>query len=268
MIYGIKENKSFENVIFTYVVDSDESLAAWVNNEAGNDYSCVLIKKGEWTNENGVNLTTCGTKVVIGEVGSKLVFSSGSGLFYDELPDDAFHFMQNVFVEINSSVVDDDTFSFYQCVNLTNCYGIVDSANGAGRAFCNCRNLINCYGEGYGLNGGSGFYNCHSLTNCYGIAITEAESNQCGFMGCYNLVNCRGEGYQRGFSGCSTMYGCRGYGANGYGFYSCTAISWCRALKTSKTATFDTSNCSASVGSYNASYTVANTPEGGFNNLL
>lgn len=268
MIYGIKENKSFENVIFTYVVDSDQALKDWADNIAGNDYSCVLIKKGTWNCEIGINLSVTRTKVVIGEVDSKLIFNSGKGLYYDELPDDALYFMQNIFVEIKSSVASDDTIPFYKCVNLSNCKSIVSSSNGTGRAFSECRNLINCYGEGYGLNGGSGFYNCHSLTNCYGIAITEAELNQCGFMGCYNLVNCRGEGYQRGFSGCSTMYGCRGYGANGYGFYSCTAISWCRALKTSKTATFDTSNCSASVGSYNATYTVANTPEGGFNNLL
>lgn len=267
MIYGIKDNKSFENVIFTYVVDSDQALKDWADNIAGNDYSCVLIKKGSWSCEQGINLTTTNTKVVIGEVDSKLIFNSEFGLFYAELPDELNYFMQNVFVEINVAT-SYENIPFYKCINLTNCKGIVNNTTGQGRCFADCENLINCYANGYGALGGTGFYNCRNLLNCHGVAITQSENNQCGFMGCYNLESCKGEGYQRGFSGCSYVVGCRATGIGGYGFYSCNGMARCRKLGDSLTATFDTSNCNASLEPFNSNYVVANTPEGGFNNLL
>jgi hypothetical protein len=266
MIYGIKENKSFENIIFTYVVDSDKSLADWANNVEGNDYSCVLIKSGTWTNNKGVNLTNSGTKVVIGEVNSKLVFNDvENGLCYDELPDDSSFFMNNVSCEIVQNTTGQNYVPFQRCLNLTNCRAYTYSS-GYSRGFANCENLINCYGYGSGALGGSGFYHCNNLINCIGESdYQNVDTNQSGFMSCFNLENCKGIGMQRGFSNCNVLTGCYGVGKIGYGFYSCTGVSRCRKLEDSATATFDTSTCCANISSYNATYKVANTPEGGFN---
>lgn len=266
MIYGIKENKSFENIIFTYVVDSNESLLAWAENQEGNDYSCVLVKKGTWTSNVAVNLGNAGTKIVIGEVGSDLIFNDVSfGLGYDELPSDFDCFMQNVSCKIIQNVAGQNYVPFQRCINLLNCKGHTYS-DGYSRGFANCENLYNCHGYGSGALGGSGFYNCKNLYNCVGLSdYAGVSTNQAGFASCFNLEGCKGTGVQRGFSNCHVLTGCYGTGTEGYGFHSCTGVSRCRKLNDSAMATFDASSCCANLGSFNQTYAVANTPEGGFN---
>lgn len=267
-IYGVKSNKSFIAVaegIETYIVDSDEKLQDWANNSPVNNYAVVLIKNGTWHSGRGVNLTATGTRSIIGEPGSKVIFSDvEAGFYYEELPTDVYNFIQGVDCEI---VIESegDHIPFKMCLNLDDCKAYV-SGEGSCRGFLGCKNLTNCYGFGGGVSGGSGFYDCDNLINCVGESYYEgATTNQCGFMSCFNLEFCEGTGMQRGFSNCNVLTACYGVGTSGYGFYSCTGMSRCRKLADSATATFDTTTCCANISSYNAEYAVANTPAGGFN---
>lgn len=73
----------------TFIVDSNDKLSQWIRADSGNDYTKVLIKKGTWQSGEllytktmsgakkyyaGVDLSKTKTKVVIGEVGSKIYF--------------------------------------------------------------------------------------------------------------------------------------------------------------------------------------------------
>ncbi len=63
---------------YTYVVDSDEALAQFANNAPGNDYTSVLIRKGDWTLTR-VLLFTPVTKVIQGEPGSRIIIDISPG---------------------------------------------------------------------------------------------------------------------------------------------------------------------------------------------
>ena len=261
MIYGVKENKCFENVIFTYVVDSDQSLSDWANNKAGNDYSCVLIKTGQWRTSKVLNLTNTGTKVVVGEVGSKLIFdildtSLASAILYDALPEINEHFMFNVNLVCNR---EGNAIGFNQCVNLYNCFVEVNGGRASG--FYKCENVINCvakcnateseYSSSFyfsnGLNNciafataqegtAYGFSKCEKLTNC---KVAELSSNVkvCGFNSCNVCVGCSFENdvtypAVNGFFGCKKLFACIATAngtTEGYAFYGCGYMDACEA---------------------------------------
>ena len=165
---------------FTFVVDSNAKLTAWANATVGNDYTSVLIKKGEWTSNTGVNLTTAGTKVVVGESGSKLVFNGAEGcIYYDTPPNKPEYYMLGVTVEGTSN-----SYGFNSCANLTNCTG-----TGSNTGFHLCSNLTNCTGTGISY----GFNSCANLTNCTGTG-TGAD-NGCGFKLCNNVIGCKAGGH-------------------------------------------------------------------------
>lgn len=158
---------------FTYVVDSNQKLADWANNVAGNDYTSVLIKKGIWSYNAGsvrypLNLTATGTKVIIGEVGSQLqIIGSSSivGLYYETVPDitDIDYLIFNVTVKVIGGRYN---YAFYRCVNLYHCIGIDASSTGSSSySFLLCNNLIRCKGT---ENRGTGFRECHSVKECVG----------------------------------------------------------------------------------------------------
>lgn len=261
MIYGIKENKSFENVIFTYVVDSDDALNDWAENKAGNDYSCVLIKSGSWTCTKNLNLTNCGTKIVVGEADSKLIFnisetSIATAILYSELPEIAEHFMFNVHVMCNRA---GNAIGFNLCVNLYNCSAEVNGGRASG--FYKCENVINCvakcnateseYSASFyfsnGLNNciayataqegtAYGFSKCEKLNNC---KVAELSSNVkvCAFNTCNVCVGCSFENdvtypAVNGFFGCKKLFACISVGngnTEGYAFYGCTYMDACEA---------------------------------------
>lgn len=106
--------------MFAYdiVIDSDAKLAQWA---ASGTWEKVLIKKGTWMLDNeGVDLTARGTKLVIGEPGSKLVFSFVmKGLYYTSLPTTKDYRMNGVTVECTGT----GARGFFSCTNLTNCTG-------------------------------------------------------------------------------------------------------------------------------------------------
>ena len=228
---------------FTFVVDSNEKLAAWANATEDNDYTSVLIKKGEWTSNIGVNLTTAGTKVVVGEAGSKLVFNSAEKcIYYDTPPNKSEYYMLGVTVEGTSI-----SYGFNSCANLTNC---------TGTGFYLCANLTNCTGTGISY----GFNSCANLTNCTGTG------SRTGFHLCTNLTNCTGTGINYGFNSCANLTNCTGTGTggdNGYGFKLCNNVIGCKAGGHCTTAVFE--NCYAS-NSNTSTYACADTPNGGFNN--
>ena len=150
---------------YTFVVDSNAALTAWANNDrsGGQDYTSVLIRKGTWTSTKGVNLTDAGTKVVVGEAGSKLVFYNvEKGLYYDAIPTEHEYYMRGVTVEITGS-----GSGFYKCTNLTNCSGSgTGTGRGIGVGFMSCTNLTNCAGTGTGASNGYGFKSCMLVSRC------------------------------------------------------------------------------------------------------
>ena len=135
-------------VLYTFVVDSNEKLAAWANNDkaSGQDYTSVLIRKGEWTSNAGVNLTTAGTKVVVGEPGSKLVFNNvEKGLYYTTAPTGPDYYMRDVTVTAGTGTGNGSGkgYGFNSCTNLTNCTG-TGNGNGYGYGFYSCKTVIGC----------------------------------------------------------------------------------------------------------------------------
>lgn len=187
-VYGICESKCFVPLNFfygfTFVIDSDEKLNQWANNQEGNDYTSVLIKKGTWTSSVGVNLSTCGTKVVVGEAGSKLNFKFVEySLYYKEVPTSPEYYMFGVEVScLNSS---DSATAFYKCANLTNCIGTANCIKHS-YGFQNCANLTNCRGAGIDSNNisaskGYGFYNCTGVSKCK----PSEKSKSFVFQNCY-----------------------------------------------------------------------------------
>ena len=268
---------------YTYVVDSDQALIDWANNDrnSGQDYTSVLIKRGTWSSTIGVNLTNAGTKVVVGEADSKLVFNGvEKGLYYDDIPQSSEYYMTGV----NVAVTGDGgsrCYGFYMCNNLTNCTGIGtgdDSIRCCG--FDSCHNLINCTG----IVTGNGTYSdqvcsfseCDNLINCTGIGTCEKAGY--GFWGCHNLTNCTGigtstgtrNGYSRGFWGCHNLINCTGIGTStgtgvGYGFAGCFSVFYCKAGGRCSTDVFK--DCYASsTEPYTSTYECADTANGGFNN--
>ena len=151
---GINASNMFA---YDLVIDSNAKLAAWA---ASGTWEKVLIKKGTWTlASGGVDLTARGTKCVIGEPGSKLVFSSAtSGLSYTSVPTTKEYRMDGVTVETDNT---SDAVGFDSCTNITNCTG-TGNGTGNGYGFDRCTNIINCTGTGTGNGDGAGvgFDNC------------------------------------------------------------------------------------------------------------
>ena len=223
---------------FTFVVDSDEKLAEWTNNDRtkGQDYTSVLIRKGTWTSAVGVNLTTVGTKVVKGEVGSKLVFNDISpesgrnysyAMYYDTLPESSEFKMDGVNIECHgaeATSVNSYPVAFFQCVNLTACQG-TSFAYGtkqyqASYGFYRCYNMVNCYGRAVGANNGNayGFVDCRYMENCLCdirdfTTDRDPKADIIPYSNCYSLSNCVAKaknGYEitRGFFSCNFLSGC------------------------------------------------------------
>lgn len=230
---------------FTYVVNSDQALLDWVNNVEGNDYTSVLIKKGTWTSSVGVNLTNAGTKVVVGEVGSELVFNitNGYGLGYDELPTSSEYYMQGINLKVNIDDIRSRVKCGIQnCINLTNCNIYVFTEGSSftnSHGFYGCKNLLNCFTDlntpnGSGMEKGnqsSGFYQCSNLKNCYThnyhlYNMYGGDTECIGFNECSNLTECSGSVEAIGSHSGSINYG--------YVFYKCINLMGCSASCISK----------------------------------
>ena len=236
----LEESISTNSVSYTFVVDSNEALAEWANNDRskGQDYTSVLIKKGEWTCATGVNLTTAGTKVVNGEAGSLLIFGPMEAcLYYDIVPDNDCY-MKGLTVKNGRGA-----YSFVKCINLENCIALESNTY-------DLKNITNCtandfrQGENYFNCTANCFWGCRNLSKCTAEHLSTGKGGY-GFRSCYNLIDCNG-------AGTGTI--------EGYGFESCTGVFRCKGR--GSTGVFK--DCYASQ-SKTADYACADTPAGGFN---
>lgn len=245
---------------FTFVVDSNEALAAWANATEGNDYTSVLIKKGEWTSTTGVNLTTAGTKVVEGEAGSKLVFnigewngnySSAYGLFRNKISENEDSIIEGVYIELNPTIKDDlDMACFAYLSNIKNCKANILSNNtsvrpaGLLKGFYSCRNLDKCFCTGVIEQGSYNqilmYHICENVNQC-SCTFTDFSHETNGFYRCKGLFMCGGI-MPVLFNDCNGVICCKAFGKCNIVFTNCYA-----------------SNADT------ADYACADTPAGGFN---
>lgn len=235
------------SIEFTYIVDSNQKLADWSNNASGHDFTSVLIKRGTWTSTKGVNLTNAGTKIVVGEAGSKLAFDYVEKcIYYEVVPTDIGCYMFGVEAMLNTSPHSSGSIHggiFESCCNLMNCSatvsGFLNGSHDYRHGFSNCHNLTNCTGDAKIISYGSPqtFYQCTNLSNCTGIA--EGPNYPSVFYECENLTNCTGtcNGTARGiawaFSHCSRLTNCTSK-SNGkakfcqsYAFDNCVNLTNC-----------------------------------------
>lgn len=270
-----------EKTIITFVVDSDEALAHWVNNDAGFDYTAVLIKAGTWKSSKiisfrtysgsgssvGVNLSKTKTKVVIGEPGSKLYFFTTTtqinvwGLAYEygdfRKATDTDYFMDNVTVHSygDNRFTSTETDCFVGCCNMHNCIGI--SENGyEGDAYTLCYNLFNCQANITCTKIATAYNGCHNMMQCCGHTIvTNTDRNIIG-------------GNSKGFYNCTNLYECLGSATSNpvatgaYGFRNCYGVIRCKKYQQSTSDVF--ANCYYTTEKKDG-YECANTVNGGFN---
>ena len=173
------KNKYFPQ--FTYVVDSNQALQDWADNKSGNDYTSVLIKRGEWSSYRGIDLTITSTKVVVGEYGSSLHFrakpSSIDGAFgYQTIMDSADCYMYGVKVFTTA----DSLPSFVKCCYLSNCMGISNS-----KGFFRCKHLTFC-----GADGSNAYGNCEDIVSCKAGNYGGTSGRYYGFVDCLGVRFC------------------------------------------------------------------------------
>lgn len=213
---------------------------------------------------NGATLTVTG-----------LTVSNQYGLGYASMPSDPKFEVKGLKVSATST---NHVFGFYNCINLSNCYGMGETTTSgySGIGFESCSRLTNCSGTGTGSNDsmGYGFSNCNQLIHCIGEG-TGTHGTSAGFANCTRLTGCTGIGtgigtggeYGMGFSACVTVTACygrgvkSGSGGGGYGFYSCNKCINNSPYAGSTTATYNTSY--ADSGTSNA---CSDTAAGGYNN--
>jgi hypothetical protein len=249
----------------TFIVESDATLDAWARHTAGNDYTHILIAEGTFTSSRYVFLTDSRTKTVLGEEGSKLVFTTSNGIRgYEsnfgstvQLPPPLGNdfWIKNVTVE--TQYIAGGT-CFRECVNLVNCTGNSNSlpgnSGGVAAAFAACLNLKNCVGvcnflDADKTSGGAyGFQTCRNLDGC--TSISNSIMHAYGFLNCEILKDCTGTGVSVGASTNS-----------GYAFQNCYSMTHNHAEAYSKDAYL---SCYIGLLRY-FSNQVSNTEEGGWN---
>jgi hypothetical protein len=260
------KNKPGVDIPYTFIIDSNEKLAAWAGNVAGNDYSIVLVKSGTWSSSVEVNLTTTGTKIVVGQPGSLLAFSSEYGLKYDALPSEDY-MMKDVNVKVYRSVTSPSVFYFYtyafhKCINLSNCkvdiYAYLKNTSGGTAVsrvygFNECKNLQKCYvkasADGITSSGTALHYEvCYYFNNCInlffcGISDRPVRSSTI-FSNCSNLTGCSIETDDyydlTGFSNCTCLVNCTAIVQSStkwaYGFQNCKQLIKCAATGIASTS--------------------------------
>jgi hypothetical protein len=220
----------------TYVVDSDQSLAAWAANAPGYNYTSVLIKPGTWTSSVEVNLTTSKTKTVVGMPESKLVFTSTCGLRYDSTPaPEEECSMKSVVIEGGSVV---------HCANLVDCTSSIVGSTYGLASFDSCSYLTRCTGNANGDESnwegiagtprGVSFSSCDHLTDCAAFTFANAEgittgedANSISFVNCYDLTRCIGYSTAYGAGHDSNQSWMKNWG-RASAFVACGALNDCQ----------------------------------------
>ena len=214
---------------YTYVVDSDQALIDWANNDKnkGQDYTSVLIKNGVWTCNKGVNLTETRTEVIVGEAGSKLVFDTpkmsgrdvgGVGgdkvLYYAKLERKPSRRVENVDILVSTGYSDNEYSDayLYALVNLSNVYNCNVELRGKTLEEMPDVYLTNLYG----------LYSCYNVKDST-ITLTSASAAATESDYAYGLENCYG------VSLCHVRMDTRLWGAGTYysPFSNCYGIDRC-----------------------------------------
>ena len=255
---------------YTFIIDSNATLAAWANDTPGNDYSRILIKAGKWTLNtmfvggihNIIDIANGRTSVIVGEVGSKIVINNSHvGTTNTTLRGivgslNNVMFVENVELEIilNATIATSITMGcigFMNCSNLINCKSTVgfsaltsapDSNNNI-VAFHTCNQLTNCTGvsTGYSSNGTVSVYHaCNELVNCSGTVNATSSTGGGGgpagtasgvFRNCNQLINCSGIGINASTTATVATIGA---------FHICNQLTNCIGIGTSRV--FNTCN--------------------------
>jgi hypothetical protein len=259
--------------LFTYVVDCDEKLRNWVENNDGYDYTSVWIAEGTWeykvTQPGGspnipvfaINFKTTGTKRIVGAPGSALQFTFTDATYAAGIGQDLTSLVAGCSItgvtlechNESSSSNERYCYGFFNCANLSYCTSNIfgaatapdGTAKGEGYGFYKCNDLTNCVGNGTGEGTntgtgsgtgiGTGFDNCDKLTNCVGTGNGKGSG--------VSTEADTGTGY--GFNSCKTLTNCVGTGTgtgissghdngNGYGFKDCTTLINCAGLGTAR----------------------------------
>lgn len=217
---------------YTYVVDSDQALIDWANNDRnrGQDYTSVLIKKGEWKSNKGVNLTQAGTLAVEGEIDSTLVFNFDFDFNLDVACITGYAemhgitgvyitgFASNDVAEIETTV---SVTGFKQCYNLIGCDAKIDVNNAY-----NYGDPGQIYATSYG------YHKCKNIVNCSGASSAEQVIQPSGTVGLSAV------------------------------FSDCTLVSRCKAGSHTDSVIYRNSFAS---NTENYTYACADTANGGFN---
>jgi hypothetical protein len=222
---------------YDLVIDSNAKFLSW---QTSGTWPKVLIRTGTWTlASGGIDLTARGTKAIVGESGSQLLFANtDKGLYYTSLPTDSDHYIRDVAV---SCAYTGSSTGFTNCTNLTNCTAI---GNGTvtGVGLYGCSNLNGCIGQGTGTdtvninNSGYGFSSCTNLNGCVGTGTGTGGSVQgdasglgagAGFFNCSILSHCIGKGYASNTTASATLY------LEAGGFFKCSYLSNCNGTGTS-----------------------------------
>jgi len=263
---------------YTYIVDSDAKLAAWANNTAGNDYSCVLIKKGTWTYQPNINnagtpenpfgilnLSLTGTKSIVGEIDSfiviKPIFTDTAELYVAAIKGNGA--FDTYFDKVNILI------NFYPSIGT-----IPGTASVTGYGFFSCNNIYNCTANGRGNPGGIGFGYCNNIYNSDGLGHTSA--NGTGFIYCKNLFTCRGRGtrsnqYGSGtaFMYCEKLFACEllpGTGSTGPTYNMCITGFANKNTNGVPLCFMEQQTFDPSQGVFPSGNAWANTAAGGYNN--
>jgi hypothetical protein len=260
---GLISDTNARGMNYDYIIDSNAKFEAWQSMTSGCEK--VLIKKGTWTHGGSggyINLSITGTKVIVGEYGSTLVFSdsrSDGALYYANISD-ATGYMQGVTIQITGAGT--NKCGFENCSNLDRCYC---TANISGAytttAFRGCTNLTN--GTSNAINTGSslnyGFYNCTHLRKCVTLNTGANTGFKAGFSLCNFLTDCTGNVTNTSsnssnitaFEACNSLENCSAFATmitNGTGivngFLNSTKLSNCTSNATSVTGNaYGFNNC-------------------------
>lgn len=250
---------------FTYVVDSDQKLLDWANHVSGNDYTSVLIKKGEWHISRYIPLVknyTSGdvatlaealdgfTYKIVGEAESYIVFDNSEsagiylptgssaagfnalrdGVLYGKIP----FSITGVTIKApyfgnngTEALESDESGLFHGLVHMNNCHVIID--NSAATTPSISASTVGTY---------YGFANCYWLSNC-SFYYYDRKSVQPfrGFSACRYMDKCNAEIDVSG----------TGVNVAVYGFGACRCVSDCyvrlRAASSSATKNVGYYNC-------------------------
>lgn len=197
---------AYTSMQFTYVVDSNQKLADWANNVAGNDYTSVLIRKGTYESRQQIMISPTATKVIVGEAGSVILLDGSISFGYSSLPEtDDFYIKGVSIIKVNS----------YR-----------DSC------FYRCRNMSNCYCKATGDSWINGFSECLNIRECYAdIETTNSSHRSYGFYACSHILNSSAKAtspntdYQHAFCNCMSTFFCKALKGN---YRSCYSSSTAR----------------------------------------